>query len=147
MAHSAALLLLADGRLPAGGYAHSGGLEPTVHIHGLTDVAGLEGFLEGRAATAGLVAASFAAAACRLPDGAACIALRTGQATGCSHAVQSDTRCFQGAGASAIACRYQYSIRRRACTIATRYASARRIRYGGRGIRAGAQGSGADCPA
>ena len=64
MSHSAALLLLADGRLPAGGYAHSGGLEPTVQIQGLTQVADLERFLEGRAATAGLVAASFAAAAC-----------------------------------------------------------------------------------
>src|SRR3546814_1292871 len=53
--HKAALLLLADGRLPAGGYAHSGGLEPTVHTQGLTDAAGLERFLEGRAATAGLV--------------------------------------------------------------------------------------------
>jgi urease accessory protein len=65
MSHYAALLLLADGRLPAGGYAHSGGLEPTVHAQGLVDAADLESFLEGRAATAGLVAASFAAAACK----------------------------------------------------------------------------------
>ncbi len=60
----AALLLLADGRLPAGGYAHSGGLEPAVTAGRVTDMAGLEGFLIGRAETAGLVAAAFAAAAC-----------------------------------------------------------------------------------
>lgn len=64
MSPKAALLLLADGRLPAGGYAHSGGLEATVHMRGLKDAADVERFLEGRAATTGLVAASFAAAAC-----------------------------------------------------------------------------------
>lgn len=60
----AALLLLADGRLPAGGYAHSGGLEPAVAAGRVTDIAGLEQFLVGRAETAGLIAAAFAAAAC-----------------------------------------------------------------------------------
>lgn len=60
----AALLLLADGRLPAGGYAHSGGLEPAVTAGRVTDMAGLEQFLIGRAETAGLIAAAFAAAAC-----------------------------------------------------------------------------------
>lgn len=65
MSPYAALLLLADGRLPAGGYAHSGGLEPTVHTQGLINAADMENFLEGRAATTGLVAASFAAAACK----------------------------------------------------------------------------------
>lgn len=64
MSSKAALLLLADGRLPAGGYAHSGGLESIVHMQGLKDAADVERFLEGRAATTGLVAASFAAAAC-----------------------------------------------------------------------------------
>lgn len=62
----AALLLLADGRLPAGGYAHSGGLEPTVHAGRVSDAAELERFLVGRAETAGFVAAAFAAAACVL---------------------------------------------------------------------------------
>jgi urease accessory protein len=61
---SAALLLLADGRFPAGGYAHSGGLEPTVNAHRVRDVESLERFLEGRARTTGAVAAVFAAAAC-----------------------------------------------------------------------------------
>ncbi|CTQ31428.1 urease accessory protein UreF [Jannaschia rubra] len=61
---SAALLLLADGRLPAGGYAHSGGLEPAVTAGRITDMAGVERFLIGRAETAGLTAAAFAAAAC-----------------------------------------------------------------------------------
>lgn len=64
MGQQAALLLLADGRLPAGGYAHSGGLEPAVSAGRVTDMAGLEKFLIGRAETAGLIAAAFAAAAC-----------------------------------------------------------------------------------
>lgn len=58
-----ALLLLADGRFPAGGHAHSGGLEPAVAREGLNDIPELEDFLRGRVATAGAVAAAFAAAA------------------------------------------------------------------------------------
>lgn len=60
----AALLLLADGRFPAGGYAHSGGLEASIHAGRVRDLADLDAFLGGRAATAGLVSAAFAAAAC-----------------------------------------------------------------------------------
>lgn len=60
----AALLLLADGRFPAGGYAHSGGLEEAIRSGRVGDLADLGGFLGGRAATAGLVSAAFAAAAC-----------------------------------------------------------------------------------
>jgi urease accessory protein len=62
-----ALLLLADSRLPAGGHAHSGGLEAAVAAGRVRDVAGLAGFLRGRLATTGLVAA----AACARPAGAA----------------------------------------------------------------------------
>jgi urease accessory protein len=58
-------LLLADGRFPAGGHAHSGGLEAAVTRGRVTDLAGLRAFLTGRLATAGLVASAFAAAACR----------------------------------------------------------------------------------
>lgn len=61
----AALLLLSDGRLPAGGYAHSGGLEPTVAAGHVSHVADLGPFLSGRLRTTGLVSATFAAAACR----------------------------------------------------------------------------------
>lgn len=61
---SEALLLLADGRLPAGGYAHSGGLESAVRMGLVSDTADLERFLAGRATTTAAVAASFAAAAC-----------------------------------------------------------------------------------
>lgn len=64
MGQQAALLLLADGRLPAGGYAHSGGLEPAVTAGRVSDMAGLEAFLIGRAETAGLVAAAFASGSC-----------------------------------------------------------------------------------
>jgi urease accessory protein len=64
MTRRAALLILADGRLPSGGYAHSGGLEPSVIDGRVPDAAALESFLQGRAATAGFVAACFAAAAC-----------------------------------------------------------------------------------
>lgn len=58
-----ALLLLADGRFPAGGYAHSGGVEAAVLGGLVQDVAALAAYLEGRLATTGLVEASFAAAA------------------------------------------------------------------------------------
>lgn len=63
----ATLLVLADGRLPSGGHAHSGGLEAQVAAGRIADVAGVAGFLEGRLHTAGLVAAAFAAAACAAP--------------------------------------------------------------------------------
>ncbi|MBF9132658.1 urease accessory protein UreF [Plantactinospora sp. S1510] len=60
----ATLLVLADGRLPAGGHAHSGGLEAAVSSGRLRDLAGLSGFLRGRLATTGRITAAFAAAAC-----------------------------------------------------------------------------------
>ncbi|MEV0212097.1 urease accessory UreF family protein [Micromonospora sp. NPDC050695] len=65
MAASSLLLLLADGRFPAGAHAHSGGLEAAVAAGRVTDLASLEAFLVGRLATAGLVGAAFAAAAHR----------------------------------------------------------------------------------
>jgi urease accessory protein len=70
MAGTAALLLLADGRYPAGGHAHSAGLEAAVAAGRVRDLTTLEAFLRGRLATAGLVSAAFAAAACAgaLPD-------------------------------------------------------------------------------
>ncbi|MFJ9740723.1 urease accessory protein UreF [Streptomyces sp. NPDC101166] len=59
----AALLVLADGRFPAGGHAHSGGAEEAVKAGRITDAASLESFCRGRLHTAGLVAAALAAAA------------------------------------------------------------------------------------
>ncbi|MCW2883814.1 MAG: hypothetical protein JWL58_676 [Streptosporangiaceae bacterium] len=58
------LLLLADSRLPAGGHAHSGGLEAAATAGVVDDLGGLADFLRGRLATSGLVAAALAAAAC-----------------------------------------------------------------------------------
>ncbi|MFJ2607213.1 urease accessory protein UreF [Streptomyces sp. NPDC087425] len=63
MARSA-LLVLADGRFPAGGHAHSGGAEAAVKDGRITGGASLEEFCRGRLHTAGLVGAAFAAAAC-----------------------------------------------------------------------------------
>jgi urease accessory protein len=60
-----ALLLLADGRLPSGGHAHSGGVEAAVRSGRVHDVASLGTFLSGRLRSAGLVAAAFAAGAAR----------------------------------------------------------------------------------
>jgi len=62
------LLLLADGRFPAGGHAHSGGLESAVRHGRVRDVDDLRVYLLGRLATGGLVAAAFAAAVCLRPD-------------------------------------------------------------------------------
>jgi urease accessory protein len=61
---STALLLLCDGRFPAGGHAHSGGLEAAVGSGRVHDLASLHGYLIGRLDTAGRVTAAFAAAAC-----------------------------------------------------------------------------------
>ena len=57
-------LLLSDSRFPAGGHAHSGGVEAAVTAGTVSDLASLEAFLRGRLRTAGLVAAGLAAAAC-----------------------------------------------------------------------------------
>lgn len=59
----AALFVLADGRFPAGGHAHSGGAEPAVAAGRIRDAETLEEFCRGRLHTAGLVAAALAAAA------------------------------------------------------------------------------------
>ncbi|MGW4568815.1 hypothetical protein ACWEN3_42905, partial [Streptomyces sp. NPDC004561] len=47
----AALLVLADGRFPAGGHAHSGGAEAAVKAGRITSAAGLEDFCRGRLLT------------------------------------------------------------------------------------------------
>lgn len=59
----AALLVLADGRFPAGGHAHSGGAEAAVKAGLITGARELEAFCRGRLHTAGLVSAALAAAA------------------------------------------------------------------------------------
>jgi urease accessory protein len=62
----ASLLILADGRFPAGGHAHSGSLEASVAAGRVTDVDSLGAFLTGRLNTTGLVTAGLAAAASTL---------------------------------------------------------------------------------
>ncbi|WP_426362715.1 urease accessory protein UreF [Streptomyces sp. E-08] len=59
----ATLLVLADGRFPAGGHAHSGGAEAAVRAGRINDAAGLESFCRGRLHTTGLTAAALAAGA------------------------------------------------------------------------------------
>lgn len=60
----ATALLLADARFPAGGHAHSGGVEPACTAGAVTDLPSLELFLRGRLRTSGVTAAGLAAAAC-----------------------------------------------------------------------------------
>ena len=61
---TAALLTLADSRLPAGGHTHSGGVEQAIAAGVVADPATLAAFLRRRLATSGAVAAGLAAAAC-----------------------------------------------------------------------------------
>jgi urease accessory protein len=61
--------LLADGRTPTGGHAHSGGAEAAVANGLVSDLDTLHCFLEGRLWTGGLIIASLAATACRLALG------------------------------------------------------------------------------
>ncbi|MHC6629442.1 urease accessory protein UreF [Streptomyces globosus] len=63
MGGPAALLVLADGRFPAGGHAHSGGAEAACKAGRIRDAATLEDFCRGRLHTAGLTSAGLAAAA------------------------------------------------------------------------------------
>lgn len=58
------LLLLADGRFPAGGYAHSSGLEQAVASGRIDSEAELRDFLDGILATVARTGACFAAASC-----------------------------------------------------------------------------------
>jgi len=62
-AASSVLLLLADGRFPAGGHTHSGGLEEAIAAGRVRDSEDLIAFLAGRLATTGQVEAAMAAAA------------------------------------------------------------------------------------
>jgi urease accessory protein len=59
------LLLLLDSRSPAGAHGHSGGMEPAVTAGFVRDEDDVQRFCAGRLATAGAVAAGFAAAAAR----------------------------------------------------------------------------------
>jgi urease accessory protein len=65
---TAALLTLADSRLPAGGHAHSGGVEQAIGAGVVHDAGSLATFLRRRLVTAGAVAAGLAAAACAGED-------------------------------------------------------------------------------
>jgi urease accessory protein len=65
---TAALLTLADSRLPAGGHAHSGGVEQAIAAGVVHDPGSLSTFLRRRLATSGAVAAGLAAAACAGAD-------------------------------------------------------------------------------
>ncbi|WP_040491120.1 urease accessory protein UreF [Ilumatobacter nonamiensis] len=60
----AALLLLVDGRFPAGGHAYSAGVEAAAAVGDVVDTPTLERYLLGRIATTGRVDAAFAANSC-----------------------------------------------------------------------------------
>jgi urease accessory protein len=59
-----AALLLADGRLPNGDHAHSGGMEEAVAQGLVSDLVGLGQFLIGLSSSVGVQVAALAAAAC-----------------------------------------------------------------------------------
>ncbi|MGA9279239.1 MAG: hypothetical protein WBV89_19990, partial [Ilumatobacter sp.] len=55
------LLMLVDGRFPAGGHTNSAGVEAAVRLGDVRDDRTLERYLTGRLATTGIVDAAFAA--------------------------------------------------------------------------------------
>ncbi|MDX6228299.1 MAG: urease accessory protein [Frankiales bacterium] len=61
---NAALLLLADGRLPSGGHAHSGGLEQAIVDGRVSSVADVGLFVRGVLVGSGLTSAAIAAVSC-----------------------------------------------------------------------------------
>jgi urease accessory protein len=64
----ARLLILADGRFPAGGHAHSAGVEAAVAYGDVADEATLDRYLRARLATTGVTDAAFAAASVAATD-------------------------------------------------------------------------------
>ena len=72
---TAALLTLADSRLPAGGHAHSGGVEQAITAGVVCDPGTLATFLRRRLATSGAVAAGLAAASCAAAGNADCLSV------------------------------------------------------------------------
>jgi len=58
---NSSLLMLVDGRFPAGGHTNSAGVESAVRIGDVSDDVTLEHYLSGRLATTGMVDAAFAA--------------------------------------------------------------------------------------
>ena len=69
MTSSFAFALLADGRLPTGGHAHSAGVEAAVAEGRIVDELDLEAYARGRLHTAGRTEAALAAAALLRLDG------------------------------------------------------------------------------
>jgi urease accessory protein len=90
-------LLLADARFPAGGHAHSGGVEAAATAGTVRDLPSLEAFLLGRLRTAGLTAAGLTAAACAHAGDAAAADADADAASG----ADADADAASGADASA----------------------------------------------
>jgi urease accessory protein len=65
---NAALMILVDGRFPAGGHTNSAGVEAAVRAGDVHDDATLDRYLLGRLATTGLVDAAFASHIAAQPD-------------------------------------------------------------------------------
>jgi urease accessory protein len=61
---AAVLLVLADGRFPAGAHAHSAGVEAACGLGDIHDLDSLAAYVAGRVASTGAVEAAFTAAAC-----------------------------------------------------------------------------------
>lgn len=70
----AGMMMLADGRFPAGGHTNSAGVEAAVRLGDVHDDRTLERYLVGRLATTGIVDAAFAASTAGV-DGAADLAI------------------------------------------------------------------------
>lgn len=64
----AALMMLVDGRFPAGGHTNSAGVEAAIRVSDVRDEATLQRYLMGRLATTGVVDAAFSAHAAGLED-------------------------------------------------------------------------------
>jgi urease accessory protein len=96
---SSILLTLADGRFPAGSYAHSGGLEEAVARGRIVTEKDLGAFLVGRLHTAGRVDACFSAFSWFVATSSSClVAAQAEAAARLPSAAQRDASASQGRG-------------------------------------------------